>query len=288
MSITPAQSQRPGEAVPSEHGPVSTGGSLAYSAGRKPVSAFRQDTLDRLRAEVRAIEGAGADGERECLPFGVDALDQRLAGGGLALAALHEVAPAGAGLGDDAAASLFIAALAARLATLERQGNVLWALARRDLFAPALEQAGLPPERILYAECGRDEDVLAVMEEGLRHGGLAAIVGEVGRAGMTASRRLQLAAEEGRTTALMLRRWRRSGEDPLLLPSAAVTRWRIGCAPSEPLPAPGVGRPRWHLALARQRGGEPFELLMEGPDAEGRLALAAEPQHRSHHARAAA
>ena len=251
------------------------------------LTLARSERLDRLRAEVRAIEGTGADGERPCLEFGVEALDSRLAGGGLALSTLHEMAAAGAGLGDDAAASLFIAAIAARLSALERGATVLWALARRDLFAPALQQVGLAPERILYAECGRDEDVLAVMEEGLRHGGLAAVIGEVGRANMTASRRLQLAAEEGRTTALMLRRWRRSGEDPLGLPSAAVTRWRIGCAPSEALPATGVGRPRWHLALARQRGGESFEILMEGPDAEGRLALPAEAEHRSHHARAA-
>jgi protein ImuA len=252
------------------------------------VNLARTQRLDRLRAEVRAIEGAATGGERPCLPFRIEPLDRRLAGGGLALAALHEMAAAGAGIGDDAAASLFVGGLAARLSTLARGATVLWALARRDLFAPALQQAGLPPDRILYAECGRDEDVLAVMEEGLRHGGLAAVIGEVGRANMTATRRLQLAAEEGRTTALMLRRWRKSGEDPLGLPSAAVTRWRIGCAPSEPLPAPGVGRPLWHVALARQRGGESFELLMEGPDAEGRLALAAEPQHRPHRARAAA
>jgi protein ImuA len=248
----------------------------------------RIERLDRLRAEVRAIEGAGAEGERPCLEFGIEPIDRRLAGGGLALAALHEMTAAGPGLGDDAAASLFIAALAARLSALDRGATILWALGRRDLFAPALEQAGLPPDRLLYAECGREEDVLAVMEEGLRHGGLAAVVGEVGRAGMTATRRLQLAAEEGRTTALMLRRWRRSGEDPLGLPSAAVTRWRIGCVPSETLPAPGVGRPRWRLALARQRGGDPFEIIMEGPDAEGRLALPAGPQHRPHHALAAA
>src|SRR4051812_2709310 len=135
----------------------------------------RSERLDRLRAEVRAIEGAGAEGERPCLEFGIEPLDRRLAGGGLALGALHEMAAAGPGLGDDAAASLFIAAIAARLSSLERGATVLWALRRRDLFAPALEQAGLPPAHLLYAECGHEEDVLAVMEEGLRHGGLAAV-----------------------------------------------------------------------------------------------------------------
>ena len=146
---------------------------------------------------------------------------------------------------------------------------MLWALARRDLFAPGLAGAGLAPDRILYAECGRDEDVLAVMEEGLRHGGLAAVVGEVGRAAMPATRRLQLAAEEGGSPALMLRRWRGGGEDPLVIPSAAVTRWRLACAPSSPLAVAGIGRPRWHLALARQRGGAPFDLDCGDPRCRG-------------------
>src|SRR3546814_9475141 len=81
-----------------------------------------------------------------------------------------------AGLFDEAAATLFVAGISAR-----RPGTVLWTLARRDLFAPGLMQAGLPPDRVLYAEARSDEEVLAVMEEGLRHGGLAAVVGEVAR-----------------------------------------------------------------------------------------------------------
>ncbi|HYE26950.1 MAG TPA: protein ImuA [Allosphingosinicella sp.] len=235
----------------------------------------RAERLAALRAEVRALESAGSGEERLCLPFGLEAIDSRLAGGGLAVAALHEAAGERPGPADEAAATLFLASIAAR-----RSGPVLWALARRDLFAPGLAGAGLAPDRVLYAECGRDEDVLAVMEEGLRHGGLAAVVGEVGRALMAAARRLQLAAEEGGTPALMLRRWRRSGEDPLAPPSAAVTRWRLACVPSAPLPVAGIDRARWRLALARQRGGEPFDLLVESPDAEGRLALPAPSQHR--------
>lgn len=237
-------------------------------------SPVRTERLAALRAEVRALESAAGE-ERLCLPFGVDALDSRLAGGGLPVASLHEAAGERPGPAHEAAATLFLAAIAAR-----RPGIVLWALRSRDLFAPGLAGAGLAPDRILYAECGRDEDVLAVMEEGLRHGGLAAVVGEVSRAAMPATRRLQLAAEEGGTLALMLRRWRGSGEDPLAPPSAAVTRWRLACAPSAPLPVAGIGHPRWRLTLARQRGGAPFDLIVETPDAEARLALPSVFEHR--------
>src|SRR3954471_8485690 len=246
-----------------------------------PGSA-RDSRLGALRAEGRALESSGA-ARGEILPFGIHAVDSRLAGGGLAAAALHEAAGDRPSLADDAAATLFVAAVAAH-----RAGPVLWALVRRDLFAPGLALAGLAPDRVLYAECGSNEDVLAVMEEGLRHGGLAIVVGEVSRVAMASTRRLQLAAEESGTTALMLKRRHRSNEDPLGAPSAAATRWRIACAPSTELPVAGIGRPRWTVTLARQRGGEPHQWTMEGPDEHGRLALPAEPLHRPDQAARAA
>ena len=108
----------------------------------------------------------------------------------------------------------------------------------------------------------------------------AAVVGEIGRASMTATRRLQLAAEDNATMVLMLRRWRRGGEDPLAVPSAAASRWRIGCVPSLELPTQGIARPRWLIELVRQRGGQPHHWIMEGTDEAGRLALPAGPSHR--------
>lgn len=235
--------------------------------------------VDLLRAQVRRIEASRDANAAKCLPFGIYDVDERLAGGGLRVAALHELAGASSALSDDAAAALFTAGIAARLAW--DNSTVLWVLTRRDLFAPALAQAGLPPNRMIYAECRRDDEALAVMEEGLRHGSLAAVVGEIGRVTMTATRRLQLAAEDSGTTALMFRFWRRSAEDPLASPSAAFSRWRIGCVPSMELPVRGIGRPRWNVELVRQRSGPPHQWILEGTDEAGRLALPAEPPHRS-------
>jgi len=67
---------------------------------------------------------------------------------------------------------------------------------------------GLHPDRVIYAETHRASEVLAVAEEGLRQKGLAGVVAEVARLGLTASRRLQLAAEESGVPALIIRRWR--------------------------------------------------------------------------------
>ena len=225
--------------------------------------------LKQLRETLNAIEGRGFR-RRPVLPFGVEAVDSRLANEGLRLDALHEVAAAGADMAEDCAATLFLAGIAARA-----WGPVLWVVRRRDLFAPGLSQVGLDAKRLIYAEAQDDGEALAVMEEGLRHRGLGAVIGEVKRADMTATRRLQLAAEGGRTIALLMKRHAREGSDPLGAPSAAVTRWRVACAPSTPLPVKGVGRPRWRLTLARQKGGEGFEQIVEACDATGRCALPA-------------
>lgn len=240
--------------------------------------ASRMEEVSRLRDAVADI-AAGARG-RAALPFGVPELDGRLAAGGLDAAALHDVAPAAPLLADEAAATLFAAGVAAR-ASAARASPALWAVTRFDLYAPGLEQAGLGPAAVLFLEAREDRDVLAAMEDALRRGSVACVVGEVRRADMTATRRLQLAAAEGGVPALLLRRWRRSAASPLDVPSSAATRWRVGCAPSAPLGHPGVGRPRWTVELARQRNGPGFTILMEGCDAQGRLAPAAAPRDRA-------
>ena len=99
--------------------------------------------------------------------------------------------------------------------------------------------------------------------------------------GQVATRRLQLAASEGGVPVVILRRWRKAASCPLAEPSAAVTRWRIGSAPSARLGLPGVGRACWQVELVRQRGGEPFSLVLEACDGEGCLALPAAARDRA-------
>ena len=240
------------------------------------VAFTRPEILSLLRERVADV----ALREVQALAFGVSSIDSSLADHGLDGAALHEVAPAAASLSDDAAATLFVAGIATRFAA-SSEARVLWVVSRFDLYAPGLEQAGLAPGRIIFAEGREDKDVLALMEDALRHGGLAAVIGEVRRADMTATRRLQLAADVGRTPALLSRRWRRQDVCPLSELSAATTRWRIACAPSKRLPASGVGRARWLVELVRQRNGAPFSLLVEACDDQGCLALPAGAQHRA-------
>ncbi|RVJ14723.1 ImuA family protein [Sinorhizobium medicae] len=230
-----------------------------------------EPAIESLRAQIEKIEGRSRRA-KSVLPFGIADIDSRLPGGGLALGALHEVAGGGNGAIDGAAAALFAAGIAART-----KGKVLWVITRPDLFAPALAQAGLAPDRVIYVEAGNDKTVLACIEEGLRHGGLGAVVGEVARLDMTASRRLQLCAEESGTIGIALRRWRRQTEAADFgQPTAASTRWRVSVMPSAVLPVPGVGRHRWLLELIRARAGESGDFEVEACDDSGRLAIPAE------------
>ncbi|HEX4693617.1 damage-inducible mutagenesis protein [Sphingomonas sp.] len=221
--------------------------------------------IAELRARIAEVEGVAA--RHAVLPFGVDALDRHLPGGGLAAGALHEILGS-PDLADDASATIFLAGILART-----EGPVFWCLRWRDLFAPALHLAGLHPDRVIHVEAGSDTNVLLAMEECLRHPGVAGVVGEVTKYSTTASKRLQLAAEASGVTAFVFRR--ASNPDAIADGTAAVTRWRIGAAPSEALGIPSLGRPRWQVALERVRGGESRNWIVEGCDAQGRIGLSA-------------
>lgn len=224
--------------------------------------------IAQLQERIAHLEG-GAGRVREVLPFGLADIDRRLPGGGLALGALHEIAGGGNGAVDGAAAALFVTGIAART-----RGKVLWIVTRADLFAPAIAQAGLAPDRVIHVETGDEKALLDCFEEGLRHGGLGAVIAETAHLSMTASRRLQLAAESSRTIGLAMRRWRRQTEaGDFGQPTASATRWRVSVLPSAPLPVPGLGRARWLVELIRAKAGESADFEVEACDAQGRIAL---------------
>src|SRR3712207_5499541 len=131
---------------------------LLNSASSPPTASA---AVAELRKQIDRLEGSSRT--RKTLPFGIAAVDDHLPGGGLARGALHEVVEAGPTAEFAGSATLFTAGIAARF-----RGPVLWCLTRRDLFAPGLALAGLAPGRVIYAEAGRDRDVLPLVEEGLR------------------------------------------------------------------------------------------------------------------------
>ncbi len=248
--------------------------------------------VEALRSRIAGIGRAAPPrgGAAAVIPLGVAAIDATLPGHGLACGALHEIAGTGPDVEHGAAAALLVAGLLGRSGKAGGRGTVLWIVERADLFAPALAGVGLHPDRVILVEAGRPQAVLLAMEEGLRHPGLAGVVGELsGRFSLTVSRRLQLAAEASGVIAIALRRSRRHDDPALAEPTAAATRWRVTVLPSPPpLPeapeTPGLGPARWRLDLARCRGGQgtagpasgTASWIVEACDAKGRLRLAAD------------
>jgi protein ImuA len=195
-------------------------------------------------------------------------IDAHLPWGGLPRGALHEVAGEGADREQAAAAAGFTALWLARL---QAKGPVLWIVraasrAMLDLYAHGLRQLALDPDRLILVAARKDDEALWTMEEGLKARSLSAVLGEVGKLDLTASRRLQLAAEASGVTAFVLRRWRlmQLAEREAAQPIAAVTRWRIAALPS-------TGEMRWKVELARCRGGRPNTWMMETADGSDRL-----------------
>jgi protein ImuA len=134
---------------------------------------------------------------------------------------------------------------------------------------------------VTVIEAGDEKAMLACFEEALRHPELGAVVAEIGHLSMTASWRLQLAAEGSGVIGLALRRWRRQADaTEFRQPTAAMTRWRVSVLPSTPLQVSGVGRARRVVELIRCRGGESATFELEACDAKGRLALASTLAYR--------
>jgi len=218
----------------------------------------RIDALGRRARPARTDWNAGTAAWRFGVPDVDDALVGDGAGGGLAIGALHEMA--GETPADSVAAAGFLLGLIARLPGKGKrgQGQILWCQSRRaraeygGLYGAGFAPFGLAPDRILSVRTARSRDLPWCLEEGVRAGSVAAIVGEGGALSFTATRRLALACAETATPCLYLDL---SGANRA---SAAATRWRISPAglpdPDDPL---GPGALGWQVSLTRARGGRP-------------------------------
>lgn len=185
--------------------------------------------------------------------FGAPELD-RVLGGGLARAALHEVQASGTA--DLSAATGFAVGVALRAAG---QRPILWV--RQDvldgetgrLHPPGLAELGLDPGRVLLVRARDAEGVLRAGSEAARCSALGAVLiepwGEPRRLDLTASRRLSLAAEGSGVTTLLLR----AAVSPQA--SAAQTRWQVAALPSRALEANAPGDAVFSVRLLRHRGG---------------------------------
>jgi protein ImuA len=223
------------------------------------MPSTKQDILRELQRDILLLQGfrppaAGA------VDVGLGPICSAFPHGTFPTGAIHEFICSGAE--RTAASGAFVSGI---LGPLMRDGGAcIWIRSEGRLFAgrlfpPALAAFGIGPERVIFIDLKREKEILWCMEEALKCEGLAAVVGETPDIGFTASRRLQLAVEQSRVTAFLLRTNPRD-----LNTIARVARWKVTSLASQPLDGlPGIGFPRWKVELTWVKNGLPAAWVVE-------------------------
>lgn len=160
------------------------------------------DKLEQLLQDHPAVWRAG-DAERTTVtgtPTGYPELDAVLPAGGWPRDALVEVVTRRWGVGE-----LQLLLPAMRAATRERRWLV-WVAPPLLPYAPALAAAGVDLDRVIVIRSdSRSQDALWSMEKALRTSSCALVLAWLNWLPDTVLRRLQLAAETGRTLGVLFR-----------------------------------------------------------------------------------
>jgi len=229
----------------------------------------RRTELARLRRRITDIEKR----EFAAIPEADD-----LACGPVSLArgAVHEFR---AGDYRDAPSALGLVLALAGAASADHAQPIIWIGQTREAFHEGVPYGcglnfyGVHAELCIFVHARDTKAVLWAAEEAARHEGIVLI--EFWKPhkllDLTATRRLQLGAEQSGARLFLLRDARDEG------PSAARTRWRVAPAPSaqDLLDERGLGRPRWDAALEKSRDGDRGRWVLEWDHAERRLVEAA-------------
>ncbi|MBE0622708.1 MAG: translesion DNA synthesis-associated protein ImuA [Burkholderiales bacterium] len=157
-----------------------------------------------LAAELDQHPGIWRGGElaRSACPgiaSGYAALDAELPGGGWPCGALTEILPQHEGIGE-------LRLLGPALARLASQGKfIAWIAPPHLPYAPALAAAGIALARIVIVKTARDSDTLWASEQALGSAACGGVLVWPRQINYTQLRRLQLAAEGGRSLAVLFR-----------------------------------------------------------------------------------
>jgi protein ImuA len=208
--------------------------------------------LKQLQNEILLMQGL-QPAENKVIDFTLGPLRHAFPNSSFPTGAVHEFITENKE--SSAATGGFVAGLLTSLMKNQRgfRGAVLWISASRNLFPPALKNFGIEPDRFVFVDLKKEEDVLWAMDEALKCEALSAVVAEMQNLGFTESRRLQLAVERSRVTGFVLRSNPRK-----INTTACVSRWKITSLASEPIDGlPGIGFPQWKVELLRIKNGKP-------------------------------
>jgi protein ImuA len=212
------------------------------------------------RGDRRGARRWGRSFAEEGWSLGIEAVDRALPLRGLVRDGVHDVSPLA--YGDFPAACGFALALAVRrLVDVGERRPLLWCRLAQEvreygrLYGHGLESLGLPRERLLTVTLQKPVAQLWTMEEALKSGALAVVIGDMPsrQTDLTVTRRLSLAAQAGKCAGLLVFNTAHEGA------TASHTRWIVGAARSQGSgfdhSAPGA--PAWQIELVKVRSGRP-------------------------------
>lgn len=205
----------PQSATTADSGAADSGASIdrptvleAPTALGTPTVLETQTMLETLRARVGCIAVARQD-SGTVFSTGCAAMDAWLPQGGLHPASLTEWVAAHDSV---AAGSLAILAAAHRLRQISDRPLVV-VDPEGSLYPPALEALGVPVERLILLRPRSSADAIWAIDQSLRSGAVAAVWAMLAmRLEDRDARRLQLAAETGRTPGLLVRDFHARGK----------------------------------------------------------------------------
>lgn len=197
------------------------------------------DALDKLLQSPRLWRGRAQGSAWQGLASGYPRLDEHLPGGGWPRHALTEILLEHYGGGE---LKLLMPALA-RLSGGEHDdgGWLAWIAPPFQPYPPALTQWGINLSRVLIVRPRGGTEALWAAEQALTSGNCAAVLLWSDALDAATSRRLQLAAEQGRSWAIAFRPLRARRE-----PSAAALRLALH-----------QGRSGTDIHILKSRGGRP-------------------------------
>lgn len=159
------------------------------------VSAALEQLLHSQSGIWRGLHSRSSDWAT--IASGFVELDTLLPGGGWPLGALLEILVPCLGLGE-------LRLLVPAMAQLSQAGrNIIWIAPPHQPYAPALVQAGVALPQILLVECRQENDIPWTLEKLLRNRRCGMALAWPHCLSGHQSRRLQLAAEQGHSLAVL-------------------------------------------------------------------------------------
>lgn len=164
-------------------------------------------SLDKILANPRVWRGRDQAGRRAGLASGYPELDRYLPGGGWPRESLTEVLTEHYGIGELRLLMPALARLSTETSTQDftEPGWIAWVAPPFQPYPPALQQCGIDLSRMLIVRPRDDSEILWSAEQALSSGTCAAVLLWPSILDDQASRRLQLAAEKGRSWAIAFR-----------------------------------------------------------------------------------